>query len=42
MIDEHFVWVVTNVDWIFQCVVLGGMFLPLVLAAAIARWRRRP
>jgi hypothetical protein len=41
MTDEHFVWAVINMDFIFLCLVLGGTFLPLLLAAAIARWWRR-
>ena len=39
MTGEHFVWAVTNIGFIFLCLVLGGTALPL-LAEAIARWWR--
>jgi len=42
MNSEHLAWVVINMDDVLEAGLLLGAFLPLLLAAAIAYWERRP
>ncbi len=42
MSSERMAWVVTNMDDLLEADLLIGGFLPLLLAAAITYWQRRP
>ena len=40
--SEHLAWIVTNLKELFEVSLLVGTFLPLLMAASIVHWQRRP
>jgi hypothetical protein len=40
--SEHLAWIVTNLKEVFEVSLLVGTFLPLLMAASIVHWQRRP